>query len=244
MKKFLRKVFLFVLKWVGILMLVSISWVVLFKWINPPVTPLMVIRYVQMEPDHRKLQYEWQSIDSMSQAVPLAAVASEDQRFPDHAGFDFEAIQKAIENNLSDNRTTMRGGSTISQQTAKNVFLWPGRSWVRKGLEVWFTSWIELIWGKKRILEVYLNVIEVGPGIYGVEAGGQAHFKTGADQLNRSQASLLAVVLPNPRQYNASAPTAYLQKRQQWVLRQMNNLGRNYLFPILIDPDHPVDPQK
>ena len=161
----------------------------------------------------------------MSSALPTAVVASEDQLFLEHWGFDFKSIEKAYENNQKKKRRTIRGASTISQQVAKNVFLWPGRSWVRKGLEVYFTVLIEILWDKKRIVEVYLNVAEMGDGIYGVEAASRKYFKRGANKISRSQAALIAAILPNPLKYSATKPTAYIKKRQQWILRNMDYIG-------------------
>ncbi|OBW96236.1 peptidoglycan transglycosylase [Gallibacterium salpingitidis] len=172
-------------------------------------------------------QHKWVSMDQISPAMQLAVLAAEDQRFPDHWGFDIDAIEKAFKHNQSSKRT--RGASTISQQTAKNLFLWSGRSWIRKGLEVPITLSLELFWSKRRILEVYLNIAEFGPGIFGVEAASQYYFKKSAAKLTRYQAALLAAVLPNPILYRVNRPSAYVQSRQNWILRQMQLLGSNYL---------------
>ena len=173
-----------------------------------------------------KLKKEWISLDEMSTSLPQAVVAAEDNMFIEHSGFDFEAIQKAKEYNQKKKGKKVRGASTISQQTAKNVFLWPQRSWIRKGLEVYFTVLIEFIWGKKRIMEVYLNVIETGKGIYGVEAASQQYFGKSAGKITRSQAALIAAILPNPLKWNPASPTEYLLGRQQWILWNMNNIGK------------------
>ena len=153
-------------------------------------------------------------------------MASEDNRFIEHSGFDLEAIKKARDYNDHKKGKKIRGASTISQQTAKNVFLWPDRSWIRKGLEVYFTFLIETVWGKKRIMEVYLNVIEMGDGIYGAESASQKYFHKPAAYLTRDQAALIAAILPNPRKWDPSRPSAYLLNRQQWILWNMANIGK------------------
>ncbi|WP_143962734.1 monofunctional biosynthetic peptidoglycan transglycosylase [Litoribacter populi] len=204
----------------------SIGGVVLFKFVPVPVTPLMMIRMFEDYGDDErqvKFSYNWKPLAEINSALPLAVVAAEDQKFLTHSGFDREAIEKAFESNKTGTR--IRGGSSISQQTAKNVFLWPERSYLRKGLEAYFTVLIEFIWGKERILEVYVNVIEMGPGIYGAEAASKEYFRKPASQLSTQEAALIAAILPNPRQWNPSKPTNYNRQRQQWILRQMNNLG-------------------
>lgn len=169
------------------------------------------------------ITYEWRAWDQLSRHAKLAVIASEDQKFAFHPGFDFEAIDKALKANQRGKK--VRGASTISQQVAKNLFLWRGRSWARKGLEVWFTVLIEALWPKQRILEVYLNIAEMGPGTYGAEAAAQRFFKRPAAKLNRQQAALLAAVLPNPVKLRADRPSKYVLRRQAWILRQMNHLG-------------------
>jgi monofunctional biosynthetic peptidoglycan transglycosylase len=188
----------------------------------------MVIRVVEQAWDGQTvtLKKKWASLADMSPAMPLAVVASEDNRFTEHSGFDMEAIEKAMEYNKRSHGRKVRGASTISQQTAKNVFLWPGRSWIRKGFEVYFTLLIEFIWGKERIMEVYLNVAEMGKGIYGAGAAADKYFGKSALRLSRGEAALLAAILPNPLKWNPSAPTAYLRSRQQWILWNMGNIGR------------------
>lgn len=202
--------------------------VVLFKWVPIPVTPLMVIRYSQQShPEKKGWQHDWVAIEDISKHLQLAVICSEDQLFLKHHGFDVKAIEKAYENNKKGGR--LKGASTISQQTAKNVFLWPNRSWLRKGLETYFTFLIELIWSKERIMEVYLNSIEMGPGIYGAEAAAQYWFNKSASQLLPMEASAIAAILPNPLQYKANPSTNYIEKRKQWIRVQMNNFGRlNY----------------
>lgn len=219
--KFLKRVGRILLKAIFWFVVVSVLWVVLYRFINPPVTYVMLERYVEMEDG--RINKDWKDIEEISPHMQLAVVAAEDQTYMEHWGFDMKAIEEAFENNEKGGR--LRGGSTISQQTAKNVFLWHGRSWVRKGLEAWFTTLVELIWGKERILEVYLNVIELGPGLYGVEAAGQEYFNKPASKLSRSQAALLAAVLPSPRKYSVAKPTPYIWGRQKWIQGQMWNLG-------------------
>jgi len=199
---------------------VSSGWIVLYRYVNPPVTPLMILRHLQDEEDVRK---RWRDYDEISPEFLLAVVAAEDQLFFKHNGFDLKQIQAAIETRLDGGR--LRGGSTISQQVAKNAFLWPGRSWIRKGLEVWFTAGIELCWSKERILEVYVNIAEMGEGIYGVEAAAQHYYQKSADALTRNESALIAAILPAPRDRSPVQPTAYLRERQAWITGQMRNLG-------------------
>lgn len=205
------------------LVVLSVLSVILFKWVPVPVTPLMIIRKFDQKQEVKKVvvSHKWVSMDKISPLIQLAAVSSEDQNFINHNGFDFEAVKKAY-NESKEGNERMRGASTISQQTAKNVFLWPRRSWVRKGLEVWFTGLIELFWSKKRILEVYLNSIEMGNGIYGVEAAARNYFGTTAYELTRYQSALIIAVLPNPRKWSAANPGPYVQSRTEWILSQMN----------------------
>ncbi len=202
--------------------------IILYKYVNPPVTPLMIIRLAEQGFNGQtlRLKNHWVSISDMSPNLPLAVVASEDNLFMDHSGFDFESIEKAREFNKQKHGKKVRGASTISQQTAKNVFLWPQRSWLRKGLEAYFTVLIEFVWGKKRILEVYLNVIETGKGVYGVEDASQLNFEKPASKINRGEAALIAAVLPNPLRWSPSSPTPYIIGRQQWILWNMNNIGK------------------
>lgn len=184
----------------------------------------MIIRLGEQVADGQdlKLYKDWERINHISPNMVQAVIASEDNNFEKHFGIDFEAIRKAQK--LNKRGKHLRGASTISQQTAKNVFLWPARSWVRKGFEVYFTGLIEIFWGKKRIMEVYLNVIEMGHGIYGVEAASEYYFHKQAKDLNRSEAALLAAVLPNPRIYNAGNPSGYIQRKQGKIMRAMNRI--------------------
>jgi len=206
----------------------SVLFVLLYAFVNPPVTPLMVIRSFQQMFSGEKmvLKKDWVPIREISPSLQLAVVASEDNRFLEHHGFDFEAIEKAKDFNEKKKGKKMRGASTISQQTAKNVFLWPQRSWIRKGLEAWFTVLIELVWSKERIMEVYLNVIETGKGIYGAEKASQIYFNKPASKLTASEAALLAAILPNPLKWSPAKPTRYLFSRQQWILWNMGNIGK------------------
>lgn len=167
---------------------------------------------------------DWVSMDEISPWMGLAVIAAEDQKFPDHWGFDVSAIEKALAHNER-NENRIRGASTLSQQTAKNLFLWDGRSWVRKGLEAGLTLGMETVWSKKRILTVYLNIAEFGDGVFGVEAAAQRYFDKPASRLSLSEAALLAAVLPNPLRFKANAPSGYVRSRQAWIMRQMRQLG-------------------
>ena len=173
--------------------------------------------------ENYNIDYRWKDIEDIDSSLPLAFISSEDQKFLDHNGFDVQAIKRAIESNKDSKK--VRGASTISQQVAKNVFLFPTKSYLRKGLEVYFTFLIELVWGKERIMEVYINVVELGEGVYGAEAAAQNYFKKPAEKLTRNDAALMATVLPNPLVYKLKSPSAYMKKRSNWVLLQMNNLG-------------------
>ncbi len=197
--------------------------VVAYRWMPVWITPLMLIRtYQQVKAgEHMTLHHHWVSLDEISPSLSLAVMASEDAHFQEHHGFDYKAIEQAAMRNIKHPEKRRLGASTISQQTAKNVFLWPGRSWVRKGLEVYFTVLIELMWSKQRIMEVYLNSIEMGDGIYGADAVAEYHFKTTAAELTRSQCALIAATLPNPRQFNSARPSAYMLKRQKRILHEM-----------------------
>lgn len=204
--------------------IVSVCWVIIGRFVPIYATPLMVIRSVEsiFQGEMPKNSKIWVPIEQISPNMVQAVVASEDNLFQTHHGFSVDAITKAYEHNL--NGKKMRGGSTISQQTAKNVFLWPGRTYVRKGLEAYFTVLIELIWSKERIMEVYLNVIEMGNGIYGVEAASEEHFGVNASQLSKSQAALIAACLPNPRKFDAAHPSGYIQGRKSQIVNLMGKL--------------------
>ncbi len=202
----------------------TIASVVAYRWLPVPVTPLMIIRCAQQvgRGEQIRLRHHWVTLDEMSKYMPVAVMASEDQRFLEHHGFDFDAINEAVKERQAGKR--IRGGSTISQQTAKNVFLWPKQSWLRKGLEVYFTALIEIFWSKTRIMEVYLNSIEMGDGIYGAEAVAQLHFGCTAAELTRANCALIAATLPNPLRYNSKEPSAYMLRRQTWIMRQMKHI--------------------
>ncbi|MBU2926656.1 monofunctional biosynthetic peptidoglycan transglycosylase [Winogradskyella psychrotolerans] len=207
----------------------SVGMVVVFKYVPVPFTPLMILRYVDSDKDTKVWEHDWVPIEEISKNIQLAVICSEDQKFMAHNGFDIEAIEKAYEHNKEGKR--IRGGSTISQQTAKNVFLWPDRSWLRKSLEVYFTFLIEAIWSKERILEVYLNSIEMGNGIYGVEAASQHWFNKSGANLTAYEAAAIVAILPNPRTYRANPASAYIQKRKAWIVKQMRFYGKLDLNP-------------
>lgn len=228
MKNFFKKIARIVLKLFLWFSGLSIAWVIFNAFVPVPVTYLMLDRcFEQWWNDKEvRLEKEWVPIEEISPHLQQALIASEDQRFREHRGFDFDAIEKAMKyNGKKRKKKKVRGASTISQQTAKNVFLWPGRSWLRKGFEVYFTLLIELFWSKERILEVYLNVMETGDGYYGAEAAARHYFKKSAKTLSESEAALIAAVIPNPRKWNPARPTPYILKRQQWIIRNMHNLG-------------------
>jgi len=228
MKKVWRFIRRFILWFLILFFGSSLFFVILYRFINPPVTPLMLIRVVDqvVHGESMKLSKKWVSLDKISPDLQLAVVASEDNLFLEHHGFDFKAIEKAQDFNERKQGKKVHGASTISQQTAKNVFLWPQRSWVRKGLEVYFTVLTEFFWSKKRIMEVYLNVIEMGDGIYGAEMASTKYFNKTASGITRSEAALIAAILPNPQKWNPAHPTAYIKKRQDWILWNMDNLGK------------------
>ncbi len=218
MRALLSLVFMFIL--------VSVLAVLSLRWINPLFTAFMaesqVSAWLSRDSDYVS-RHSWVALDRISPNLPLAVVASEDQKFPDHWGFDVEAIEKAYA--LNQHSHKVRGASTISQQVAKNLYLWSGRSYFRKGLEAYFTVLIEALWPKRRILEIYLNVAEFGSGTYGAEAAAQRFFHKPASRLSRSDAAVLAAVLPNPQRYSATSPSRYVQQRRDWILGQMQALG-------------------
>ncbi len=204
----------------------SVLLVLLFRWVPVPVTSFMIqdrlSAWVSGEAGYR-YGHDWVPWQQISPHAAVAVLAAEDQKFPEHHGFDLDAINKAMQEARRGER--LRGASTISQQVAKNLFLWPGRSWPRKALEVWFTLWIEALWPKQRILEVYLNSAEFGRGVWGVEAASQRFFGKPATRLTRHEAALLAAVLPNPLRLRVDAPSGYVRGRQAWILAQMGRLG-------------------
>jgi monofunctional biosynthetic peptidoglycan transglycosylase len=218
-RQFVRKVWRWAKKIFIILFIAQFIYIILLKWINPPITITQLVSWVS----GYGLKRDYISASNMSPQAKLAVMASEDQLFPDHSGFDWKSIKKAMDYNKK-KPGRIRGGSTISQQVAKNVFLWQGRSWIRKGLEMYFTFMIEKIWGKKRILEVYLNVIEMGKGIFGIERAANLYFNKPATQLTRQEASMIAACLPNPKKYTVKPVSSHVLFRSKSVQRQMNNL--------------------
>ncbi|MBO7045918.1 MAG: monofunctional biosynthetic peptidoglycan transglycosylase [Prevotella sp.] len=213
-----------IIRWfIAIFFASTILAVVAYRFIPVWFTPLMFIRCAQQvsEGKELKLSHHWVSIDDISPSMPVAVMASEDANFLKHHGFDYKAIEHAAKRNREHPEKQKLGASTISQQTAKNVFLWPGRSWIRKGFEVYFTTLIELLWSKQRIMEVYLNSIEMGDGIYGVDAVAEEHFQTDAKSLSREQCALIAATLPNPRKFSSKNPSDYMYKRQSRILKEM-----------------------
>jgi monofunctional biosynthetic peptidoglycan transglycosylase len=227
----LRRFLFYAFKFLIYFFAVSIIWVVVLKFVPVWVTPFMISRKVEAfrADEDTEIHKDWESYDNISKEVALAVVASEDQNFPKHWGFDFDEIYDA----MTEKRKRVRGASTISQQVAKNVFLWHGRSYIRKGLEAYFTVLIELIWDKERILEVYLNVAEMGKMTFGVEAASQRFYKKPAKNLTRYEAARIAAVLPNPVRFSIKNPSAYVNKRTNQIVRQMKYLGgRNYIADL------------
>ncbi|MEH6567149.1 MAG: monofunctional biosynthetic peptidoglycan transglycosylase [Halopseudomonas sp.] len=225
-KKIVRKA----AKWLLILALLSLLPVIVLRWAPAPGSMLMAERWIAAKRADQPLQiaYQWRPYDEISDSMKMAVIAAEDQRFAEHYGFDFRAIRAAVEHNMQGGN--LRGASTLSQQVSKNLFLWSGRSYLRKGLEAWFTLWIEVLWPKQRILEMYLNIAEWDRGVFGVEAAAHHHFNIGASYLSNRQASQLAAVLPSPLKWDAAQPPAHAQRRAIWIERQMRQLGgRHYL---------------
>lgn len=221
----------FIKRLVLILFIWQLVYIILLKWINPPITITQFASWIS----GNGLKRDYVDDDEISYSMKLAVISSEDQLFPDHSGFDWKSIEKAMKyNEKKPNR--IKGASTISQQVAKNVFLWQGRSWIRKGLEVYFTKMIEWTWGKKRILEVYLNVIEMGKGIFGSEAAAQNYFGKAASKLSRREAAMIAACLPNPKKYSVKPMSNYVAKRTGWVVRQMNFIEGDKDVQAVINP--------
>lgn len=233
--KTFRKYILLFLRWIGLifggLFLLSILSVISLRWINPPLSSFMVQRQIEAwwnDEENFELQYEWTNWDNISGYAKVAAITSEDQRFADHWGIDMEQVQKAIEERKRGE--DLRGASTITQQTAKNLYLWPAQSYFRKGIEAYFAVLLELFWSKKRILEMYLNIAEFGDGIYGVKAASSRFFNTSPANLSMSQSALLVTALPNPKRYNLANPSGYMIERRNWNLQYMMYLGyQDYL---------------
>jgi len=226
LKKILKKLPKIILKIFLWFIFLTVLLVLLLKWINPPTSSIMIQRKIEavvLWNERQMIAYEWFSYDDITKQMAIAVIAAEDQNFPFHFGFDFEQIEKALEQHERGRR--LRGASTITQQVAKNLFLWEGRSFIRKGFEAYFTVLIELLWSKERILEVYLNIIEMGDMIFGVGAASQIYFKKLPAKLSRSQAALLAATIPNPKRFSARNPSGYIFRRQSWILGQMSSLG-------------------
>lgn len=213
-----------IIKWIVLAFFAStILSVVALRWLPVYFTPLMFIRLGQQMDEGKSLtlHHHWIPLEDIAPSLSTAVMASEDVRFMEHHGFDYKAIEKAVLRNVKHPEKNRLGASTITQQTAKNVFLWPGRSWVRKGFEVYFTVLIELMWSKQRIMEVYLNSIEMGDGIYGADAVAEYHFHTTANKLSLDQSALIAASLPNPRRLNSANPSSYMLKRQKRIIHEM-----------------------
>lgn len=225
-----KRPFRYVLIVVGAMLLVPAAVLLPLRWINPPISVYMLRTHFAASAqgaDGPTLYYQWVGLDAMASCMPLAAVAAEDQTFPEHHGFVWAAIGDAIAANADGGR--IRGASTISQQTAKNLFLWPAKSYVRKAIEAYITVWLEVLWPKWRILEVYLNIAQFDNRVFGVGAAAERLYGTTASRLATSQCAALAAVLPAPKRYNAAAPGPYVRRRQAWIMRQMRGLGRDYL---------------
>lgn len=218
-----------------VFLLLSVGAVALFRWLPPPASSLMVQQYWQQwwQGDTGVIAYHWVPLERIAPQMALAVVAAEDQKFPRHWGFDLDSIRQALVERIAGG--PLRGASTISQQVAKNLYLWPGRSLLRKGLEAWFTLLIEGLWTKERILEVYLNIVELDRHVFGVEAASRQFFSKPASQLDRREAALLAAVLPNPILYRVEAPSQRVLRRQGWILKQMANLGPDYLDNLAME---------
>jgi monofunctional glycosyltransferase len=238
----LRKILNLIWKLILGFVCLSVLSVILFRWVPVPATPLMLIRCAEQKMDGKKmhLEHNWVPFEEISPKLQLAVVCSEDQNYLKHFGFDWGAIEKAMKENEKGGR--VRGASTITQQTAKNVFLWPGRSYIRKAFEVWFTLLIEVFWNKERIMEVYLNSIEMGDGVYGAEAASQHWFKKKASKLTKDEAAAIAAVLPNPLKYKANPASSYISKRKEWIKQQMNYWGNKLDYEKYKDDDEPEKP--
>lgn len=220
-----KKIAKYIFRLLLTLFIITILWVAVYAFVPVPGTPLMLARYFG---EDVPINHTWTPLEEITPDMQLAVIAAEDNRFVLHNGFDWEEIEKARKE--AEKGKKLRGASTISQQTAKNVFLWHGRSWVRKGLEAYFTTLIELIWGKERIMEVYLNSIETGEGLYGIHAVAEANFGKKPGELTREECALIAATLPNPRHYSSKKPSRYIQKRKRAIMKNMNYIQRNNLY--------------
>lgn len=244
MRKFVGRLLAIVWKICIAFLIVSIGSVIIYRWVPIPITPLMLIRAIEQMGDGKgvTMKHDWVPLKEISPKLQLAVVCSEDQNYLKHFGFDIGAIKKAMEENEEGKR--IRGGSTITQQTAKNVFLWQGRSYLRKGLEAWFTLLIELFWSKERIMEVYLNSIEMGNGIYGAEAAAQHWFDKPAKKLTKDEAAAIAAILPNPLRLKAIPASDYVNNRKAWIKQQMNFWGNKLDYDKYKDDDEPKKKKK
>jgi monofunctional biosynthetic peptidoglycan transglycosylase len=225
-KSFLRRIIRFFLKTVLIIFLLSVFSVIALKWIDPLTSSIMVQRKIEAiisDKKNKKIQYEWYDYNKIAKKMALAVIAAEDQNFPFHFGFDIVEIEKAIDQHNKGRR--LRGASTITQQVAKNLFLWEKKNFIRKGFEAYFTLLIEVFWSKERILEVYLNIAEMGDMIFGVGAASKIYYKKEPRKLSASEAALLTAALPNPKRYSIRKASAFMMMRQQWILSQMSSLG-------------------
>lgn len=221
---------------VGVLLVTPAAVILVLRWVEPPFSAYMLrTHWAAHESGARgpTIYYHWVDIEDMAECMPLAVVAAEDQTFPYHRGFAWAAIRDAMADNLAGLADGIRGASTISQQTIKNLFLWPGQSYVRKAIEAYLTLWMELLWSKRRILEMYLNIAQFDDRVFGVGAAAQRIFGPAASGLSRYQCAALAAVLPAPTRFSASAPSAYVSSRIRWIRQQMRHLGRHYLEPVL-----------
>lgn len=223
--KRILNIFKWILKFAVIFFVSTVLLVFAMRWINPVTSSIMIQRQISglFKGEFELIKYHWVNYNNVSKFMPIAIVAAEDQNFPKHFGFDFKQIEKALKENQRGRR--VRGASTITQQVAKNLFLWEGKSFVRKGIEAYFTLLIELLWNKQRILEVHMNIAEMGDKIFGVGTASVTYFKKPASKLTISQAALLAAILPNPLKYSAVKPSGYVRGRQNWIVRQINSLG-------------------
>ncbi|WP_447635308.1 monofunctional biosynthetic peptidoglycan transglycosylase [Flavobacterium microcysteis] len=224
----LRKIFSFLWKCALWFFGISVFFVILFKFVPVPFTPLMGVRALEQKQAGKEMtcSHDWVPLEDISVNLQKAVIASEDGTFLSHSGFDFKALQKAYKNNSKGKK--LKGGSTISQQTAKNVFLWQGRSYLRKGLEAYFTILIEVFWGKERIMEVYLNSIEMGDGVYGVQAASQYWYRKDASQVSKREAAGIAAILPNPRKFKATNSSSYIERRKGRIMKHMNYVKLDY----------------
>ena len=240
MRKLLGRIWTILWKTCLAFFVVSIVSVVVYKWVPVPITPLMLIRDVEQFKNGQGIimEHDWVPLEEISPKLQLAVVCSEDQNYLKHFGVDWGAIQKAMKENEKGKR--VRGGSTITQQTAKNLFLWQGRSYLRKGLELWFTLLIEVFWSKERIMEVYLNSIEMGNGIYGAEAAAQHWFHKSAKKLSKDEVAAIAAILPNPLRYKANPANGYISGRKAWIKQQMNFWGNKLDYDKYKDDDEPA----